>query len=175
MAQAASVLVAARSLAQVRLEHVLRQRMRHGLWRAGDLRADLAAAGADQALIGGDQRDVRTDPDPAVAGEHLHVEMQVHRGAGGMVEIIRDHADLLALRYDAAVEQAVGVQRLRVHMHVAETDVLGPAVDLQRHGLVLGSAYDPRIAHGDDGALLGITGWPAVTGRWPLSRAMSSP
>src|SRR3954451_1309259 len=166
-----SILLAARSLAQLRLEHVFRQHMRDGLRRTRDLRTNFAAAGADQALIGRDQRGVRTDPDPAVAGEHLHVEMQVHRGAGGMVEIIRDHADLLALRYDAAIEQAIGVQRLRVHMHVAETDVLGPAVDLQRHGLVLGSAYDPRIAHGDDGALLGITGLAAFTRRWALSRA----
>ena len=56
--------------------------------RRGDFRSDLAAASVDQALIGRDQGDVGIDPEPAVAGEHLHIKMKVAGGAVGMVQII---------------------------------------------------------------------------------------
>jgi hypothetical protein len=38
-----------------------------------------------RTLIGRDRRDVRVDPEPAVAPEHLHIEMEVTRGAVRMV------------------------------------------------------------------------------------------
>ena len=88
-----------------------------------------------------------------------------------MVEIVRDHADLLAFGDDAAVEHAVGVQRLRIHVHVTEADVLGAAVDLKRRSLVLGGTDHHGVAHGDDAALLGIAGFAAVTGRGAVSGA----
>jgi hypothetical protein len=45
-----------------------------------------------------DQRHVGTDPDPAVAREHLHVEVQMAAGAIGTVEIVGNDADFLAFR-----------------------------------------------------------------------------
>src|SRR5215813_10599174 len=75
---------------------LLADRRVHDRGRRCDLRAELAAAAMDQPLIGGNQGDVGIDPDPAVAREHLDVEMQMPAGAVGMVEIVRDHADLLA-------------------------------------------------------------------------------
>src|SRR6202012_6167426 len=38
----------------------------------------------------------------------------------------------------------------RVHVHVAEADVLDAGVDLQRHSLLLGRADHDAVAHGDD-------------------------
>ena len=130
--------------------------------RRGGLGADLAAAAADQALIGRDQGGVGIDPEPAVAREHLHVEMQVARGAVGMVEIVRDHADLLALGDAAAVEHAVGIHAGRVHVHVAEADVLVAGVDLQRRRLLLRRTDHDAVADGDDRLLLGIAALGAL-------------
>src|SRR5581483_10189864 len=49
-----------------------------------------------------------------------------------------------------------GIHRRRIHVHVAETDVLGAGVDLQRRGLLLGRADHDAVAHGDDRLLPGI-------------------
>ena len=87
------------------------------------------AAPADQALIGRDQRHVRTDEDPAVARQHLHVEMQVIARAALMPAIIGDRADHLALRYRASADHAGGIQHLRIHVQITEADVLAGLVD----------------------------------------------
>src|SRR5215211_1416826 len=110
-------------------DHVFRQRMgdRGG---ADGFSAALVSLAADQPLIGRNQRGVGIDPDPAVAREHLHVEVQMAGSAVGAVEIVGDHADLFALGDAAAVEQAVRIHGGRVHVHVAEADVLGSGVDL---------------------------------------------
>src|SRR5882724_1070485 len=152
-------------------EHVFGQRMGNGGWRGGP-RPDLAAVAADQPLIGRDQRGVGVDPEPAVAREHLHVEMQMTAGAVGMVEVVRDHADLFSLKDAAAVENAVGIQRGRVHVHVAKADVLVAGVDLQRGRLLLGGTDHYAVADGDDRLLLGIAAAGAFavlrrTAAWP--------
>src|SRR6266436_4630303 len=123
-----------------------------------DLGPDLMAAAANQPLIGRDQRHVWIDPDPAVAGEHLHVEMQMAGGAVGMVEIVRHHAELLAFRYTPPTEEAVGVHDRGVHVHVAEADMLVVGVDLQRRRLLLRGADDGAVADGGNRLLLGIAG-----------------
>ena len=89
-------------------KHIVRQRVRY---RSSNRRigADLAAAGTDQAFIGCDQGGVGVDPDPAVAREHLDVEMQVVRSAVRKIEIVGDHANLFALGDAAAGEIAVGI------------------------------------------------------------------
>src|SRR5262249_51103479 len=80
------------------------------------------------------------------------------------VEIIRAHADGIAFDDPAAVEQAIGVHRRRVHVHVAEADVLGAGVDLQRRRLLLGGADDDGVAHGDDSLPLVVTSLRALLG-----------
>src|ERR1700751_4073292 len=137
---------------------------------SGDLRSNLVSAAADQPLIGRDQRHVRADPDPAVAAEHIHVEMKMTRGAVRMVEIVRDHADLVCFRDLAAVEQAAGIHGRRVHMHVTETDMLAARVDLQRRRLLLRRTDPHAIADGDDRLLFGIAAIAAIfrrTRTWP--------
>ncbi len=83
-----------------------------------------------------------------------------------MVEIVRDHADLFALGDATPVEHAVGIHAGRVHVHVAEADVLVAGVDLQRRRLLLRRADHDAVADGDDALLLGI----AVFGPSPLRR-----
>ncbi len=89
------------------------------------------SATADQALIGRDQRDVRVDPDPAVAGEHLNVEMQMAGRASDTILKVRDNADLFAFAHTPSVHYAVGIEMRRVHVDVSETDMLVAAVDQQ--------------------------------------------
>src|SRR5215813_2202715 len=55
-------------------------------------------------------------------------------------------------------------------MHVAEADVLGAGVDLQRGGFLLGRANHDGIAHRDDRLPLVV-----ATGRALLSRARTRP
>src|SRR5689334_6948275 len=96
--------------------------------------------------------------------------MHMAAGAVGTVEIVGNHADRFALVDAAAIEQAVGIHRRRVHVHVAETDVLGARVDLQRRRLLLGRADDDGVAHGDDRLPLVVTNLRALfglAGTWP--------
>src|SRR5665213_4428860 len=129
--------------------------MRH-VGDCGDLRPDHASASADQPFIGRDQRGVGVDPEPAVAREHLHVEMQMAGGAVRVVEIVRDHADLLAFLDVTAVQHAIGIQRGRIHVHVAEANVLGRGVDLQRRRLLLRRADHDAVADRDYTLFLAI-------------------
>ena len=104
---------------------------------------------SDQALIGRDQGDIGIDPEPAVAREHLDVEMQVAGGAVGMVQIVRHHADFFALLDAASVQDAVGVHARRIHVHVAEADMFVAGVDLQGRRLLFqasGSRTPSRTA-----------------------------
>src|SRR5215470_13549670 len=96
--------------------------------------------------------------------------MQMAAGAVRPIEIIRDHADRFAFDDPAAVEQAVGIHRRGVHVHVAEADVLGAGVDLQRRRLLLGRADDDRVADGDDGLAFVVATIQALfggAGAWP--------
>src|SRR5690606_37520375 len=114
----------------------------------------LDAARTDQALIGCDQRDIRIDEDEAVAGRHLDVEMQVIAGAGLRLAEIADLADDLALVNAAAAVQAVGVHLVRVHVQIAEADVLAGGVDDQKHRLAPGLAHDDAAARRHDIAVV---------------------
>ena len=75
----------------------------------GTMRPDFASPSADQALIGGDQRDIGIDPQPSIAREHLNVEMEVTGGAVGTVELVGNHPDFLAFLDVAATQDAVGI------------------------------------------------------------------
>src|SRR4051812_40551305 len=138
-------------------DDVLRQGVGNGRGRRR-FGTDLAAAAADQALIGRYQGGVGVDPEPAVAREHLDVEMQVAGGAVGMIEIVRDHADLLAFGDTAAVENPVGIHAGWIHVHVAKADVFVAGVDLQRRGLLLRRTDHDAVADGDNGLLPGTAG-----------------
>src|ERR1035437_7035980 len=155
---------------RVGMHRILRYGMRHG-GRRGGFRSDLAPASADQALIGGDQRDIGVDPEPAVACEHLHIEMQMAAGAVGVVEVIRNHADFLAFLDAAAVENAVGVHGGRIHVHVAKADMFVAAVDLQRRRLLFQRADHDAVADGDHRLLLGVTAIGTVVLRRTRRRA----
>src|SRR3981189_3386353 len=108
--------------------------------------ADLAAASVDQTLIGRDQGDVGIDPEPAVAREHLHIEMKMARGAVGMIEIIRDHTEFFAFLNMASTQNAVGIHVPWIHMHIAKADMFGAGLDLQRRRLLLRRADHNAIA-----------------------------
>src|ERR1700687_871188 len=147
------------------MDHILGQGMRHG-GRRGRIRPELAAASANETFVGRDQRDVGVDPAPAVAREHLHIEMQMAAVAVGVVQIVRYHADFLALVNAASVQKAIGIHGNRAHMHVAETDMFGARVDLQRRRLLFQRADHDAVADSNDRPLPGITAvGTIVTGR----------
>src|ERR1700722_17465798 len=137
----------------------MRSVFRQGMARRGcrgHFWPDLAPASVDQALIGRDQRDVGIDPQPAVARENLDVEMKMARGAIGVVEIVRYHADFFSLFDTASVQDTVGVHARGVHVHVAKAHVFVGGVDLQGCRLLFQRADQHAVAHGDDGLLVGI-------------------
>src|SRR6266852_4968583 len=137
------------------MDHVLRQRMGHG--RRGErVGPDLAPAAADQTLIGRDQGDVGIDPEPTIAREHLHIEMQMAAGPVGMVQIIRNHADFLAFADTASVQHAVGIHGGRIHVHIAKADVFAAGVDLQRCPLLLQRTDHYAVPDSDHRPLFGI-------------------
>src|SRR6478736_1212772 len=67
-----------------------------GNWWRGLPWQDFATAAANQAFIGGDQRHIGIDPDPADFGEYLDVEVDVVRRAFFVVAPGRNLADDLA-------------------------------------------------------------------------------
>jgi hypothetical protein len=71
--------------------------------------ADFATVSPDQPFIGRDQRDIRIDPQPSVAGEHLNVEMEVTGSAVGTVEIVGNDADFLAFLDITAIQNTIGI------------------------------------------------------------------
>src|SRR3977135_1857614 len=68
-------------------DQIWRQRVRYGR-RRNDVGPDLAPTSADKALIGRGQRHVGIDPEPALAREHLHIEVQMAARAVGVVQVI---------------------------------------------------------------------------------------
>src|SRR3981081_2819673 len=149
-------------------DHGLRRGMRHS---RGGCRSDLAPASADRTVIGRDQRDVGIDPEPAVAREHLHIEMQMAAGPVGMGEGIRNHAAFLAFLDATAVENAVGIHGGRLHVHIAKADMFVAGIDLQRRGLLLQRADHDAIADGNDRLLVGFAAIAAVVARRTWRRA----
>src|ERR1700728_4833345 len=135
--------------------HVLRQSVGH-VGGSHTVRSDFAPASVDQTLVGGDERDIGIDPQPSVAREHLNVEVQVTRGAIGAVEIIGNNADFFAFLDMAAVQNAVGVHRRRVHVHVAEAYVFVAGVDLKRCRLLLRLADQDGAAGRNHRSLFGV-------------------
>ena len=101
--------------------------------------------------------------------------MQMTRGAVGMIEVVRDHADLFAFLDMAAVEQAVGIHGGRIHVHIAKADVLVAGVDLQRRRLLLRRTDHDAIAHRDDRPMSGVAMFLAVAGAGHGAGRMSSP
>src|SRR5882724_2767531 len=97
--------------------------------------------------------------------------MQMAAGAVRMVQIVGDHADSLAFRDVAAVQDPVGVHRGRIHVHVAEADVFGARVDLQRGGLLPCWAYHHAVADGGDGLPVRL----AAVGAFAVRRTCRGP
>src|SRR6266567_8486307 len=119
----------------------------------------------NQTLIGRDQGDVGVDPQPAVAREHLDIEMKMARGAVGMIQIIRNDTDFFAFADMASVQNAVGIHAPRIHMHVAKADMFVARVDLQRCCLLLRRADQYAIADGNDRLVVGIAAVGALVTR----------
>src|ERR1700678_239958 len=82
--------------------------------------------------------------------------MQMPRGPVGMVEVIRDDADLLAFLDVASAQNAVGIHARRTHMHVAKADMFRTAVDLQDRGLLRQRPDHDTVAHRQHRLLLGV-------------------
>jgi len=83
----------------------------------------------------------RIDPKPAVAREHLHIEMKMARGALGRSRYSKRHR-FFRLPGRGVVQNAVGIHAPRIHMHVAEADSFVVRVDLQRRRLLLQRAVN---------------------------------
>src|ERR1700761_2372745 len=82
--------------------------------------------------------------------------MQMARGAVGVIEVVGDHADLLAFGDPASAQQSVGIHRGRRHVHVAKADVFGRGIDLQHRRLLLRRTDHDAIANREHRLLLGI-------------------
>src|SRR6195256_2165987 len=119
----------------------------------------------NQTLIGRDQGDVGIDPKPAVAREHLHIEMKMARGAVGMIQIIGNDTEFFAFADVASVQNAVGIHGSRIHMHVAKADMFVARVDLQRRCLLLRRADQYAIADGNNRLVVGIAAVGALVTR----------
>src|SRR3977135_1229030 len=124
----------------------------------------------NQALIGRDQGDVGIDPKPAVAREHLHIEMKMARGAVGTIQIIGNDTEFFAFADVASVQNAVGIHAPRIHMHVAKADMFVARVDLQRRRLLLRRADQYAIADSNNRPVVGIAAIGAFV-TWRTCRA----
>ena len=105
---------------------------------------------ANQPFIGGDQRDVRIDPKPALTGEHLNVEVKMVGGAAGIILEVRDPANRLAFHDLATVENMILVKMRRVHVHVAEADVLVVGIHNQMDRLLFRGSDNHAVADCND-------------------------
>src|SRR5262249_21176824 len=117
---------------------------------------ELAPAALDRSFIGGDQRYVWVDEDPAIFGRYLNVEMQVIGGRPFAPKEIADLADHLALMHHASADHAVLVEVFREHVQIAEAH---PLVGRVGHNIECDFARRPQhdaIARGDHVVLIGL-------------------
>jgi hypothetical protein len=117
---------------------------------------DNLATAADQPLVGGDQRHIGTDENPTVPAHHLRVEMQMIGGAAGAAAVIPHGADHLALADVTAADHAGTVQSVRVHVQVAEADMLARRLDDEIERLVARRPHQNTVAHRDHLVLVGL-------------------
>src|SRR5262245_46160812 len=85
-----------------------------------DILSNFGAASPDQPFVGGDERHVRVDENPAVFCRHLKIEMQMVGGGALAPLVVADLADDLALMHHTPADYAVLVELPRQHVKVAE-------------------------------------------------------
>src|SRR5271154_6651684 len=144
----------------------------HTIWRGriGRGISDDLSASADQPFISRNQRHVRIDEQPALASRHLHIEMQMIAGAAFARAVVANRTQHLAFGQRAPADHAGEILHVRVHMQVAEADMLVWCVGDKIKRLITRHAPDDAVAHRDHLILVGLAAVGAIVAQLAYAR-----